>query len=145
MQQLLQALWLSLHLDSQPLYRAYCSVCHRSGEQSGAIGPNLTAVATRFKRQDILESATEPSKVLSEQYADTAFVTTSGRVIVGRITEETEDKVVVRPNPLEAATVTIKKSEIDERQLSSLPCRRGCSIRSPKTILHLLAYLESLG
>ena len=128
-------------------YRAQCSACHRYGDQGGAIGPDLTAVATRFKRQDLLESATEPSKVLSEQYADTAFVTTSGRVIVGRITEETEDKVVVRPNPLEAATVTIKKSEIDERQLSKVsPMPAGLlNTFSKDEILDLLAYLESLG
>lgn len=126
---------------------AQCSACHRYGDQGGAIGPDLTAVATRFKRQDILEASTEPSKVLSEQYMNTAIETSGGQVIVGRITEETPDKVVVRPNPLEPATVTIQKSEIESLTHSKIsPMPVGLlNTFSKEEILDLLAYLESLG
>ena len=128
-------------------YQAQCSACHRYGDQGGAIGPDLTAVATRFKRQDILEASTEPSKVLSEQYMNTAIETSDGRVIIGRITEETPEKVVLRPNPLEPATVTIKKSEIESRKLSKIsPMPAGLlNTFTKEEILDLLAYLESLG
>jgi len=128
-------------------YQAQCSACHRYGDQGGAIGPDLTAVATRFKRQDLLESATEPSKVLSEQYMNTAIETTGGRVIVGRITEETADKVVIRPNPLEPETVTVNTSEIESRQFSKVsPMPVGLlNTFTKEEILDLLAYLESLG
>ena len=68
--------------------QAQCIACHRYGDLGGAIGPDLTAVATRFKRQDILEASTEPSKVLSEQYANTAIETSDGRVVIGRIAED---------------------------------------------------------
>jgi putative heme-binding domain-containing protein len=126
---------------------AQCSACHRYGDHGGAIGPDLTAVATRFKRQDILEASTEPSKVLSEQYANTVIETTKGTVVIGRITDETPEKVVIRPNPLESATVTIKKSEIESRQPSKIsPMPMGLlNTLSKDEILDLLAYLESLG
>jgi len=126
---------------------AQCSACHRYGDQGGAIGPDLTAVATRFKRLDILEASTEPSKVLSEQYMDTAIETNDGRVIIGRITEETPEKVVIRPKPLEPETVTIKKSEIESRKLSKIsPMPAGLlNTFTKEEILDLLAYLESLG
>lgn len=128
-------------------YEAQCSACHRYGDQGGAIGPDLTAVATRFKRQDLLESSTEPSKVLSEQYMNTAIATNDGRVLLGRIVEETPTKVVLRPNPLEPATVTVEKSNIEERKLSKVsPMPEGLlNTFTKEEILDLIAYLESLG
>ena len=128
-------------------YQAQCSACHRYGDQGGAVGPDLTAVATRFKRQDILESFTEPSKVLSEQYMNTIIETSGGRMIVGRITEENPDKLVIRPNPLEPETIAVKKSEIESRELSKVsPMPAGLlNTFTEDEILDLLAYLESLG
>jgi len=128
-------------------YEAQCSACHRYGDQGGAIGPDLTAVATRFKRQDLLESSTEPSKVVSEQYMNTMIETTGGQVIVGRVVEEGPEKVVIRPNPLETATVKVTKSEIETRTLSKIsPMPVGLlNTFSQDDILDLLAYLESLG
>jgi putative heme-binding domain-containing protein len=126
---------------------ARCAACHRYGDQGGVIGPDLTAVSTRFKRQDILESSTEPSKVLSEQYMNTAIETTGGQVVIGRIVEETPEKIVIRPNPLETATVTVKKSEIESRSLSKTsPMPAGLlNLFTKEEILDLMAYLESLG
>lgn len=128
-------------------YEAQCSACHRYGDQGGAIGPDLTAVATRFKRQDLLESMTEPSKVLSEQYMNTTIETTEGLVIVGRVVKETPEEVVIRPNPLEEKTVTISKSNIESRALSKVsPMPVGLlNTFSEGDILDLLAYMESLG
>ena len=128
-------------------YLAQCSACHRYGDQGGTTGPDLTAVVTRFKRQDLLESSTEPSKVVSEQYRNTSIETTEGKVFVGRIIEESADAVVLRPNPLESSTITIKKSEIESRQFSKIsPMPAGLlNTFSKEEILDLLAYLESLG
>lgn len=127
--------------------RAQCADCHRYGDQGGVIGPDLTAVATRFKRQDILESCTEPSKVLSEQYMNTALETASGQVLIGRIIEETTEKIVLRKNPLEPETITIKKADIQSRSPSKVsPMPAGLlNTFTREEILDLLAYLESLG
>ena len=127
--------------------QAQCIACHRYGDQGGAIGPDLTAVATRFKRQDILEASTEPSKVLSEQYANTVIAASDGRVVIGRIAEETSDRVVIKPNPLEPETVSIDKADIESRKLSNIsPMPAGLlNTFSEREILDLLAYLESLG
>ena len=132
----------------QEIYvEAQCAACHRYGDRGGMIGPDLTAVATRFKRQDILEASTEPSKVLSEQYMNTAIETNAGKVFIGRIVEETPENVVLRTNPLQPETVTIKKSEIESRALSKTsPMPAGLLNNfSQEEILDLLAYLESLG
>ena len=128
-------------------YQAQCSTCHRYGDQGGAVGPDLTAVSTRFKRQDILEASTEPSKVLSEQYRNIAIETVAGKVIIGRIVEETPEKVVIRPNPLLPETLTIQTSDIELREFSKVsPMPAGLlNTLTQEEILDLLAYLESLG
>ena len=132
----------------QEIYvEAQCAACHRYGDQGGMIGPDLTAVSTRFKRPDIVESVTDPSKVLSEQYRNTAIETVSGKVVIGRVVEETPEKIVLRPNPLEPETVVVKKSEIESRSLSKVsPMPAGLfNTFTKEEILDLLAYLESLG
>lgn len=128
-------------------YQAQCSACHRYGDQGGAIGPDLTAVATRFKRQDILEAMTEPSKVLSEQYRNSLIESTAGTVVIGRITEETAEQIVIRPNPLEPQAVTIKLADIESRQFSQVSPMPAELLNTftQEEILDLLAYLESLG
>ncbi|MFM7057860.1 MAG: c-type cytochrome [Planctomycetota bacterium] len=137
----------SFQRGREVFHQAQCSACHRYGDRGGAVGPDLTAVATRFKRQDLLESSTEPSKVLSEQYMNTAIETKAGQVVIGRIVEETEQKVVLRPNPLTPETVTVQKSDIETRELSKTsPMPAGLlNTFSQDEILDLLAYLESLG
>jgi len=126
---------------------AQCILCHRYGDQGGAAGPDLTTVATRFKRQDILESITEPSKVVSEQYMNTFFTMNDGRAVVGRISQETPDKVVVQPNPFDPATTTIDKSEIKSRELSKISLMPPGLLNTytQEEILDLLAFLESMG
>jgi putative heme-binding domain-containing protein len=137
----------SFQRGREVFYQAQCSACHRYGDRGGAIGPDLTAVATRFKRQDLLESTTEPSKVLSEQYMNTSIETKAGLVVTGRVVEETEQKVVLRPNPLAPDTVTVQKSEIESREHSKTsPMPTGLlNTFSREEVLDLLAYLESLG
>jgi putative heme-binding domain-containing protein len=125
-----------------------CVLCHRYGEQGGAVGPDLTAVATRFKRQDILESITEPSKVIAEQYASSVITTSDGNTIAGRVVQDTEKTVVIVQNPFAPAlTTTINKADIKTRELSKVSIMPVGLLNTftKEEILDLLAYLESLG
>ena len=59
---------------------AQCLACHKFGNEGGAVGPDLTAVSSRFARKDIVESIILPSKAISEQYAATTVKTKDGNV-----------------------------------------------------------------
>lgn len=131
----------------QAFEAAQCAACHKFGNEGGAIGPDLTAISARFTRRDILESIVDPSKVISEQYANTTVRTNDGDAVEGRILEETPEKIVIRPNPLDQKTVTIKKSDVKSKGLSKLsPMPEGLINNLSETeILDLIAYLESGG
>jgi putative heme-binding domain-containing protein len=127
---------------------AQCILCHRYGDQGGAAGPDLTNVATRFKRQDMLESIMEPSKVLSEQYLTTVFTMKDGTTAAGRIGQENDETVVVITNPFDpSVTRTIAKADIKSRELSKVSLMPPGLLNTLKEdeILDLLAYLESMG
>jgi putative heme-binding domain-containing protein len=125
-----------------------CSVCHKfKGEGDGSIGPDLTAVGNRFTPEYILESILLPSKVVSDQYANTQVITKDRDVIEGRVMKDEPDKLVIRPSPLSEATVTVLKREIAKTQLSKVsPMPEGLvDVLNKDEILDLIAYLRSGG
>jgi putative heme-binding domain-containing protein len=124
-----------------------CLLCHRFGNDGGAVGPDITAVSSRFTLRDILESIIEPSKVISEQYATTEFMMKNGDLVTGRLMSETDDKVIIRPNPLSTDTQDLKKADIKSRDLSKTsPMPPGLvNILTKDEILDLIAYLASGG
>ncbi|HEX7898478.1 MAG TPA: heme-binding protein [Planctomycetota bacterium] len=126
---------------------AQCLACHRFGGEGGSVGSDLTAIASRFTRRDILDAILLPSKVLSDQYANTMFQTSSGDVVVGRVVGEDAEKILVRTNPLEDAATTVLKKDLKGTKLSPVsPMPEGLAdVLKREEILDLIAYLESGG
>ena len=126
---------------------AQCLACHKFGNEGGAVGPDLTAVSSRFARKDILESIILPSKVISEQYAATEGKTKAGEIFYGRLLQETDQFIVIQPNPLKPETTKINKSELALRRLSKVSTMPEALINtfSKDEILDMLAYMESGG
>jgi putative heme-binding domain-containing protein len=126
---------------------AKCLDCHRFGNEGGAIGPDLTAISSRFSRRDLVESILEPSKVVSEQYMNLTVVKKDGDDVTGRLVEETDTQLVLVPNQLTGEKVTVKKGDIASRAPSKLsPMPEGLvNVLTRDDLLDLLAYLESGG
>ena len=129
--------------------KAQCSACHRLGPHvpQSEVGPDLTAVAARFPRRDLLEQIVNPSKVVDEKFKQSVITLADGQIITGQIALEDDQKIVVHPNPLAKDTITLSKKEVTARKLSDLsPMPAGLiSVLSREEILDLIAYLESGG
>jgi putative heme-binding domain-containing protein len=128
---------------------AQCSACHNMAgiTSTGGVGPDLTAIASRFKRRDMLESILEPSKVVSEQFANTIVRLKNNDAVEGHILEETDDNLVVQINPLKPEKVTLKKADVVSRAaspLSPMPTSLVDNL-SKEEILDLIAFLEAGG
>ena len=126
---------------------AQCIACHKFGNEGGSVGPELTAVASRFSRHDILESIILPSKVISEQYANTVVRFKEGGGVIGRIVQETPTQLIVQPSMLSPEKVMVNKADVSGREVSKTsPMPEGLVNSLTKNdILDLLAYLESAG
>ncbi len=126
-----------------------CAKCHKLGTFAGnvSLGPDLDTAGSRYSPRDLLESIIEPSKVVSDQLADRYILTKNGVEYRGAIVEETEQAVVIRPDPAKPAVVTIPVTEIEQRGISKIS-RMPAGLLDPLTadqILDLLAYVLSGG
>jgi putative heme-binding domain-containing protein len=127
---------------------ANCFGCHRFSDEGGATGPDLTILAGRFSRRDILESVLEPSKTISDQYAAVQVVTQDGRTVVGRIVNLAGDVVQINTNMLDPnALASIDRKQIEEMlpsKISMMPVGLLNTLKEDE-ILDLMAFLLSRG
>jgi len=127
---------------------AKCFACHRFDNEGGAMGPDLTSLAGRFSRRDVLESVVTPDKTISDQYAAVQILTTDGQVVVGRIVNLGGDSFEVSTNMLDPnALVSVDRRLVEEMQPStvSMMPKGLLNTLNADEILDLMAYLLSRG
>jgi len=132
----------------QAFVDAQCLACHRFVVEGGGIGPDLTAVSSRFSRRDVLEAILDPSKVVSEQFQNTTVWLKNGEDYTGRLMSESGETLVLVPNQLQPDNkITVKKSDVTKRafsKISPMPANLADGL-SREELLDLLAFIESAG
>jgi putative heme-binding domain-containing protein len=107
------------------------------------VGPNLTGVAARLTRDELLESLLEPSARIAPGYGTVAITLRGGGRVDGTLREETPTEVVVVAGtpPVERR---IAKADIVERTnpVSAMP--PVGLILKPREVRDLVAYLSTL-
>ena len=87
---------------------AQCSRCHLFKDAGGNVGPDLSAVAQRFQRRDILEAIVDPNKVVSDQYALTTLTVIKfgggEEQVTGLLQEETSGTIRILTDPTTGAS-----------------------------------------
>ena len=126
---------------------AQCAACHRVGNIGGNIGPELTAVGSRFNRRDLLDSILDPSRVIDDKYRNTVFAMKDGANVTGTVERDEAAKLFVRTNPQSPQTTALNKADIVRREASAIsPMPPGLlNGLAENQILDLLAFLESGG
>ena len=105
----------------RPIFEKICATCHRFGEAIGKdVGPDLTTIASRFKKRDVLESILWPSKVISDQYKSEMFEMKDGKVVSGVIVRENANNVFVRTPDNPDRPVAVPKAEVANRAESTV-------------------------
>ena len=137
----------SFDAGKQAFAGAQCALCHRMGNAGGLVGPDLTAVGSRFNRRDLLDSILNPSRVLDDKFRNTVLTLASGANIIGTIEREDEKTITIRTSPLLPQTTAVQKSDVKSRELSPIsPMPPSLlNVLTQNQILDLLAYLESGG
>ena len=101
-------------------FEKQCAICHRFGGIGKDVGPDLTTIASRFKKQDVLDSILWPSKVISDQYQAEMFELKDGKLVTGVIVRETAAAVLVRTAENPDKPVAIPKGQIANREASTV-------------------------
>ena len=121
-----------------------CAQCHRVGGEGGSIGPDLSAVATRQTRAQLLNSLSRPAETITEGYQTSIISTIDGGIISARVLESTPDQIRVATSEgkvLEIETAGIET--IEASPLSLMPDDLVANM-SAEQLCDLLAYLETL-
>jgi putative heme-binding domain-containing protein len=125
-----------------------CANCHNIRGVGGNTGPELTQVGTRFSMADLAEAIVNPSGTISDRYRYTDYHLPEGRVVTGKVVEETPKELQVSTNAFSPTLRTmIKKDQIIKEQDSPVsPMPSGLVNRlNEKELSDLLAFLVSGG
>lgn len=122
--------------------KANCIKCHKYGREGEGIGPDLTNVRQRFKRDYILESTLYPSKVIADQYRGSLIMTKKGKQISGLAAPQGDTMTILQ---IDGTKITLAKDEIESivsSTISAMP-ERLLDDLTLEEIADLFAYLES--
>lgn len=104
------------------IFEEACSRCHRFGDLGEDYGPDLTTIANRFSRSDMLEATLWPSRTISDQYASYR-IETRDDVYSAMILEEDAQAVTVLLPDLERPVAIARDNIVDirESEISIMP------------------------
>jgi putative heme-binding domain-containing protein len=120
---------------------AQCLRCHTIDDLGGTAGPNLTHIASRLTKPEIIESLINPHARISPGYATLALTLKTGESISATIVEQDADKVVIDDA---GHNRTISRSQIRAQAgpVSAMPVMP--QFLSPYEARDLVAYLVTL-
>jgi putative heme-binding domain-containing protein len=126
---------------AQVFVKAQCAACHRVGATGETIGPDLSTVAQRFQRKEILESIVYPSHAISDQFASRE-VSANGKTYVGLVVPQGDQGVTVLLPTGEKVNLAAADIESNEPSTASAMPTGLLNTLSLEQIADLFAYLN---
>ncbi|MFK8110834.1 MAG: PVC-type heme-binding CxxCH protein [Rubripirellula sp.] len=96
-------------ISGQTLFKKHCAACHQLRGEGAIVGPQLDGAAARSKTR-LMEDLLTPDRNIDQAFRTTSFLLDDGRVIVGLVTTETDQKITVvesngKSKQLDAASI----------------------------------------
>jgi putative heme-binding domain-containing protein len=130
--------------SGKAVFRRICVACHRFGTEGIQYGPDINGVASRLKREDIIESILEPNAKIDPKYVTTNITAGDGHSLIGFVTAETADLISLK---LPGGIIQeVKKADIKARESlkqSSMPEGLAAGM-SAGEFIDLIEFLSSL-
>ncbi len=123
-----------------PVFKKLCAQCHKIYGEGQEVGPDIT-LNGRNSFEQLLSNVFDPSLVIGNAYQATTIVTDEGKVISGLVTEDSQQRVVLKVEG--GKTEIIARDRIDEVTKSNLSLMpEGIEKQlKPQEIVDLFAYL----
>jgi putative membrane-bound dehydrogenase-like protein len=123
------------------LFAKTCQQCHTLFGTGGKVGPDITG-SNRANLDYIVSNLVDPSALIGKDYQAVVIQTSDGRTLTGIVRNENQDSVQLA---LANETVTVLKSDIDQRELSPKSMMPDDQLKplSDHDVRSLIAYLGS--
>ena len=126
------------------VFKQHCAKCHRFAGEGGAVGPDLTGMASH-PRAELLIHILDPSRSVEGNFRTWTLLTADGRVSTGLLGNETRTAVTLID--AEGKPVTVLRDEIEQlvgADRSLMPDGFEKLI-DPAGMADLIAYLQDAG
>jgi putative heme-binding domain-containing protein len=121
-----------------------CKNCHRVGDVGSTLGPDLSTIARKNSRAQLLESLLEPSKLIEPRYLTHLVASADGKIYTGLLVSESEAEIVLRD--AQDKEHRIARKDVEQRQVLKQSLMPDLLLRdlTAEQAADLLAFLESL-
>jgi putative heme-binding domain-containing protein len=119
---------------------AACAQCHRFGEAGREVGPDLTAIRTKYDKAALLDAIMNPSAAIAFDYEAWIFTLKNGETLSGFVIAD-GDTVVIRDISGEQRSMAREEiSSRDKLEYSLMPDNLTLGM-TPRELVDLAAYL----
>lgn len=121
-----------------------CAKCHIVGQEGKEVGPNLTEIGSKLSREAMFESMLYPSAGISHNYEAYNLVTTDGNAIVGLVTSQTDEQVVITSD--DGIARTFKRGDIEmlkQQEVSLMPADLQ-KLMTKQELIDVVEYMSTL-
>lgn len=121
-----------------------CVSCHKVGEIGTPLGPELTRIAQKRTRDELLDSLLQPSRTIEPAYAAYQVLLHDGRQLAGLMVKRTADQMVLRDAQNKELTLAV--GDVDRLSVAraSLMPEGLLAGLTPPQAADLVAYLLTL-
>jgi putative heme-binding domain-containing protein len=130
--------------EGRAVFERVCTSCHKIQDVGISYGPELTQVAGRMKREELIESILYPNEKVAPEWQTVNITSRAGDEFSGVVEREDAEAVVLKLGGDQKQR--IPKSEIARRetlQVSNMPEGLAAGL-STQEFLDLIEYLASL-
>jgi putative heme-binding domain-containing protein len=129
--------------EGRQIFERICVACHKVGDKGADFGPDITHVAGRLKREDLVESIIDPNAKIDPKYLATNITTKDGDEYSGLVASEDDQTLTIVLGA--GQKQVINKNTIAKREtlkVSSMPEGLASSI-SPQEFVDLIEFLST--
>lgn len=121
---------------------AQCIRCHSYDDLGGNAGPRLNGVASRLKREQLLEAVINPSARIAPGYGSVTLKLKNGKTVSGTLDGETATDIRVKMG--DKPTMTIPKSQIAKRTTDPSSMPQMTYLLTKREIRDVVSFLATL-
>jgi putative heme-binding domain-containing protein len=123
---------------------ASCANCHKIGDKGKEVGPDLSHVAKKNTKSELLESILEPSKKIDPKFRVYVVQTLQGKLHTGLFVKRDATEIVLREATGKTIRITAGDAEVVAPQQKSLMPELLLRDMTPQEVADLLEFLQSL-
>jgi len=121
-----------------------CARCHMVNGQGGTVGPDLSAVARRLTREELIDAVLAPSDSILSGYEAVSLELKDSTVAFGRIVSEVDGTITLAETT--GTTRAIRVEDVAARNVSTVSVMPNglAATLMPEEFSQLIAYLSTL-